>query len=1058
MLPDASGRRRRPLVGPSWCHAFMSAPQTELSPTTLTEPGIRGVVRVLGGAGTGKSSLLIQAATAHIAAGSDPESVLLLTGSARLGSQARAAITSALLSAGDRTAVREPLVRTVHSYAFAVLRLAAQRNGDPPPRLITSAEQDGIIRELLAGDLEDGDASPVAWPTQLRPALSTVGFANELRDLLARCTERGVDPVALQRIGRTYSRPEWLATGQFAQAYEQIMLLRSAVGMAAPQATLPALGAAELVGAALEAFASDPELLAAERSRIKLLLVDDAQHLDPQAARLVRVLAAGAELTVIAGDANQAVFGYRGADPSLLRGDEPAIALTRSLRCAAVIADAITAVARRLPGADAGRHLGGAEGRSGSLAVRIGATPHAESALIADALRRAHLVDGVPWSEMTVIVRSVPRLGAALARALVASGVPVESAVNAPLADQPAVRALLTVLEATAYGLDGDRALSLLTGPIGRVDPVSLRQLRRALRRADGCEPPREFTELLVEALDSESDTLSTHQARPLRRVRAVLAAARRSAADGQDSRYTLWQAWHRSGLQRRWLAASERGGLAGAQADRDLDSVTALFDVAEQYVTRTAGASLRGLVDHVEAMGLPATPRDQRPEPDAVVVLSAHAALGREWDFVVIAGLQEGLWPNTIPRGGVLGTQQLVDVMDGIETQADRGLSSRAPLLAEERRLLIAAMGRARSRLLVTAVDSDSGDESMLPSPFCYELAALATDPDPDPPEPIHAPRVLAPAALVGRLRAVVCAAPDAVDDPVRVCAAAQLARLAHAGVAGAEPTQWYGMTPLSSDEPLWDGDDHVVTLSPSTLQTLTDCPLRWLLERHGGSDGRDVRSAIGSLLHALVAESAKTESQMLNELEKVWEKLPFDSRWYADNELGRHRAMLSTFAQWRAQTRGELNEVGTEIDVDGTLGPGVRVRGRLDRLERDGADRLVVVDIKTGKTPVSKDDAQHHAQLAMYQLAVAEGLLPQGDTPGGGRLVYLGKPGASGATEREQEPQTANTRAEWLKLVRQAASATQGPDFLARINDGCAHCPVRAMCPAQAATGGRP
>jgi len=244
------------------------------------------------------------------------------------------------------------LVRTVHSYAFAVLRLAAQRNGDAPPRLITSAEQDGIIRELLAGDLEDGEHSPVGWPTQLRPALSTVGFANELRDLLARCTERGVDPVALQRIGRTHGRPEWLAAGRFAQAYEQIMLLRSAVGMAAPQATVPALGAAELVGAALEAFATDPDLLGAERSRIKLLLVDDAQHFDPQAAWLVRALSAGAELTVIAGDATQSVFGYRGADPSLLRGDEPAIVLTRSHRCAPAIADAVTAVARRLPGAD----------------------------------------------------------------------------------------------------------------------------------------------------------------------------------------------------------------------------------------------------------------------------------------------------------------------------------------------------------------------------------------------------------------------------------------------------------------------------------------------------------------------------------------------------------------------------------------------------------------------------------------------------------------------------------------------------------------------------------
>src|SRR4029453_12913957 len=120
--------------------------------------------------------------------------------------------------------------------------------------------------------------------------------------------------------------------------------------------------------------------------------------------------------------------------------------------------------------------------------------------------------------------------------------------------------------------------------------------------------------------------------------------------------------------------------------------------------------------------------PRDQQSETDAVAVLSAHAALGREWEFVVIAGLQEGLWPNTVPRGGVLGTQRLVDVMDGVATDVERGLSSRAPLLAEERRLLIAAMGRARSRLLVTAVDSDSGDESVVSSPFCDALSALAT------------------------------------------------------------------------------------------------------------------------------------------------------------------------------------------------------------------------------------------------------------------------------------------------------------------------------------------
>ena len=247
------------------------------------------------------------------------------------------------------------------------------------------------------------------------------------------------------------------------------------------------------------------------------------------------------------------------------------------------------------------------------------------------------------------------------------------------------------------------------------------------------------------------------------------------------------------------------------------------------------------------------------------------------------------------------------------------------------------------------------------------------------------------------------------------------------------------------------------MVTLSPSTLQMLSDCPLRWLLERHGGSAGRDVRSALGSLIHALVSEPGKTESQMLDELEKVWSQLPFDAQWHADNELARHLEMLSTFLRWRSDTRHELTELGTEVDVDGELTrpegelAAVRVRGRLDRLERDSAGRLVVVDIKTGKSPVSKDDAQSHAQLAMYQLAVAEGLLPDGDEPGGGRLVYLGKTSGGGATERDQAALTAEGHAEWRTVVHRAAAATRGPQFLARINDGCAHCPVRAMCPAQ-------
>ncbi|KZS61828.1 ATP-dependent DNA helicase [Mycobacterium ostraviense] len=1031
----------------------------------LLVPGLRGLVRVLGGPGTGKSSLLVEAAVAHIAAGADPESVLLLTGSGRLGLRARSALTSALLRSSTigsgRSAVREPLVRTVHGYAYALLRRTAERSGDGPPRLLTGAEQDAIIRELLAGDLEDAAASQSAWPQHLWPALSTAGFANELRNLMARCFERGVDPWDLERLGRHCGRPEWIAAGRFARQYEQVMLLRSAVGTAAPQATARALGAAELVGAALEAFAVDPGLLATERARVRLLLVDDAQQLDPQAARLVRALAAGTERAVVAGDPNQGVFGFRGGEPAgLLGGAEggPSVTLTVSHRCAPAVARAVSGITRRLPGGSAGKRIEGTGGQDGSVAVRLAASVHAEAAMIADTLRRAHVIDGVPWSQMAVIVRSVPRAAARLPRTLAAAGVPVAMpAIGGALSAEPAPAALLTVLAATADGLTGERALALLTGPIGRVDPITLRQLRRALQRGRSGGSPGDFGDVLAQTLSPEAEShpqFSGPQAGALRRVRAVLAAAARCHRQGQDPRYTLWAAWHRSGLQSRWLAASERGGPAGVQAARDLEAVTALFDITDQYVSRTSGASLRGLIEHVAALQLPRVGTEPVLPTEQVMVLSAHAALGHEWDLVVIAGLQEGLWPNTIPRGGVLATQRLLDEIDGVTENA----SARAPLLAEERRLLVAAMGRARRRLLVTAVDNDAGggQEPALPSPFFSEIARLADgggEPAAAQPEP--APRVLSAAAVVGRLRAVVCAPDGAVGDAARACAATQLARLARAGVAGADPDGWHGLIPVSTSEPLYDSGD-VVTLTPSTLQTLNECPLRWLTERHGGAKPRELRSTVGSVLHALLAGPGHSEAQLLAELDRVWPQLPFEASWYSSNELARHRAMIQSFVEWRARTRGELAEVGVEIEVDGVLqtrredGGRIRLRGRVDRLERDGAGRLMIVDVKTAKTPVSKDDAQQHAQLAMYQLAVAEGMVPAGHEPGGARLVYPGKCGTTGATEREQDPLTPAARDQWRGLVRQAAEAMAGPQFIARRNDSCSNCPIRPFCPA--------
>ena len=197
------------------------------------------------------------------------------------------------------------------------------------------------------------------------------------------------------------------AAGRFAQQFEQVMLLRASVGTAAPQATGPRAWCRGTGGRGPEALAADPELLAEERSRIRLLLVDDVQHLDPQAMRLVRAVAAGTELTVLAGDPNCDGLRFRGADPnSCFAVDSPGLHLTRSYCCARC--GALSEAWRRgCPELPPGADLTAQRRDEGSVSVRVAGSVQAEAALIADTLRRAHLIDGVPWSELAVIVRSV---------------------------------------------------------------------------------------------------------------------------------------------------------------------------------------------------------------------------------------------------------------------------------------------------------------------------------------------------------------------------------------------------------------------------------------------------------------------------------------------------------------------------------------------------------------------------------------------------------------------------------------------------------------------------
>ncbi len=1017
-----------------------------------------GPLVVLGAPGTGRTTVLVESVVARVQRdGLDPAAVLVLAPTRRAAAELRDRVTGRL----DRT-VTEPLARTPQAFAFALARRAAVLQGEPPPQLISGPEQDRVLADLLAGH-RSGEGSAPDWPAAVRPALGLRGFRDELRDLMMRALERGLGPPELHDLGVARDRPEWVAAAQVLQEYLDVTAL----------ATPGAYDPAAVVDHAVALLESSAELLGAERARWRMVAVDDHQESGEALARLLDLLVGRGGDLLLLGDPDATTQGFRGADPTLVAGaaerhrradgsPAPVVRLTTRWRSSTAVAVAARRVAATIGTVGTAEHRTAQpspDAPEGSVRSAVLRSATSEAAYVAHTLRDAHLLGGLDWSQMAVVVRSSRQTGA-LRRGLALAGVPVRvPAGEVPVRDEPAVRplrlALRTVLRPDA--LDPETAIELLTSAVGGADALGMRRLRQDLRaeeRAGG--GTRTSDALLVEALTSPGHVASLDErtGRPAARVARVLAAGRdAAAADGAGAEDVLWALWDTTGLARTWRRQALDGGLQGRRADRTLDAVVALFDAAARFTDRLPGASPLAFLDHLDAQDVPAdTLAEQAPSEHAVSLVTAQGAAGREWDLVVVAGVQEGVWPDTRLRGSLLGAQGLVDVLSG----RDDGTGARAAVVADERRLLHVAVTRARRQVLVTAVR----DADERPSAF-VDLV------DP-PPEGLderpftRVPRPVSLPALVAELRQVVLTADGVRDGDGGIVTAARrdqavrhLARLADAGVPGAHPDDWYGLAPVSDDGPLRE-EGEAVTVSPSRVESFGRCALRWLLESSGGTTGDSTSQSVGNLVHEIAAVAPGADEQELAALlEERWSSLGLPDTWVGTRERRKADAMIGRLAGYLAANSREL--VAVEEDFAVELGRAV-LRGRVDRLERDGDGRLVVVDLKTGSSRPAKKEVERHPQLGSYQAAVESGAFDRsgavagaGTLSGGAALVQLGGTTAKHGEQRQLALDASDDPGWARRTVLEVADGMAGSVFGAVENSLCRTCPARAACPVQ-------
>lgn len=813
---------------------------------------------------------------------------------------------------------------------------------------------------------------------------------------------------------------------------------------------------------------------------------------------------------VVLGNPDEAVETFRGGDPLMLASaarDFDAVALTLpqvhrgSRQIAALIELAVQQVqvagciSQRRPSY---QHL---VQNNQSVCFKVAPDDTVQVGAVAAHMRSLHLEQGLAWGQMAVIVRqssSVELIRQELRR----GGVPLAPDTPALLLrSEPAAKALLDCARAALEQLLGvpvvqeEAARALLLSPLVGFSAIELRRLRRIL----GESPDH----LSIRVL-SDTELFDQLEAAPTLAAKAKVAQAINEALAKERSEgleALVWGAWQASGKAQYWRQLAldlEADSLLRQRADHDLDVVISLFKRLEVWSERNPSAPGQQFLDELEAQQVASdSVAALGARPQGVSVLTVAACAGRQWEFVAVLGIDDGVWPNLRLRDSLTQTGLLTDIVS--QRIADTvNLSSltasldpqalaqaRAQICSDEMRLLVAAMSRATSQLWLGAVNG--GEQG--PSSFFNYLSRQSGIPV----EPIQPGGAYTLRGLVATLRRQLMLDLKRNDGAGAPQIAALLAALAQRGVPGADPRSWLGIAGASQfltelPAQLEDQDQlgtqaaaHAVValkklqaqrvnqarqrgarLSPSDVENIETCPLRWYLQRHGGSPASSSAQQIGALIHWLAQQGQEhglSREQLLDLFYRERSSLQLPGGWYGRQENQRVEKMVENLALYLANSPANMQvevecpvRAQVELEVDGAPLK-IKISGRADRLEHT-SQGIDVIDFKTGAS-VDSAGAQTNAQLATYRVA----LQARGENVHGGALIMLGKENKRAQVDaitypgsRELAPSDyLETGQGWdTDLISAAARDSLGPSYQARTGEHCRHCAYQDFCPA--------
>ncbi|HCG56738.1 MULTISPECIES: PD-(D/E)XK nuclease family protein [Brevibacterium] len=1066
-------------------------------------------VTVVGRPGTGKTTML-ESVYAQLMSAVSPAAVLVLT-----PNRDHADVLRNRLAVPKDAVLASAPARSISSFAYGIARAAHTTQTGDDLEFISGADQDVFLADLLAGH-ELGHGRGPVWPAEITAEVrSTSAFRTEVRDFLNRVMEfdfgvRVPAPAAgggpdrapefvfdfgrsvLDRALERHHDPRWEAVAQVLDEYLDIMSMPGYGGT--DSATVLARAAFEVLREPAEvtagrAWTFAPDVVPA------VVLADGVQDFPAASWGLLEQLRERGSALALFGSPETVTGRFHGADASIIdrsAADDSftTVVLPEVKSTGSDILDVSDDFGRRIttrwglhhmPRLSSGPDISddssavadvsdeaAAQAADDSVFTSVRHVPETVETHVFEGAASSYrylarrvtnfVEDGHAWSDVAVLCRNTST-ARVVANELSASGVATANIMQ-PLSIDPATAPLLELLSRTPDFADDEsiaaQALALAGSVYVRLDPVQIRRFKRVVRKKF---PAPNSSTSLAQALRSDVDGSSPTGLTTISRMLRAAAEVR-----SVDPHQALWMIWEASGVAEKWQSEALRD--PESVANSHLDSVLRLFTLAQKISDR-GGFTARSFAGIVAEQDIAQDSLAARAGTDDHVQVGTPSSLAHlRVPLVIIAEVNEGVWPNPKIRGGILGLDDLSAVLATGETASgDPGYHSHAKRknLREEGELFYTALTRAEEHVIVTAIS----DAESNPSPFFDVIAARTAKgtEDADSYAITHEdellPLSLAEMAAHTRARLLRAAADPGQKTPVEDLENVQdwaqlMAALTATSTTVEPPEQWRETEDITSSEPLFTSED-TVRVSPSQVETFTDCSLRWFLTRNGGDRPSSMAQSLGTIIHAAAENFPTGPTSAIREyVDTEFTTLEFDAEWERDREHTLAMKMADRLGEYIKTAPGEPLGVEAQVYATGVDDKGQewKVTGRVDRLEQTH-DGIRIVDFKTGKNVVKGQEMPRHAQLGVYQEAINSGTITIGEDQiidakaYGAELVFLRN---SKQTTREQSALEIDEDPGWARdLINVVSDGMRAAEFPARVEpQKCLSCPVRTSCPA--------